>query len=389
MVVWLLSGFFTVPPGHVAFGKRFGKVLSGDMGPGLQWHWQWPVGEADIWPAKFPFRLTIGLTGTNAPAAEKLDPDYTNSVPAVLPGDTNEPPISASESSVNVATANAWHGAGSQLSGKASLAEFLAGDQNFIKILITVTYNISDPYVYHYRVEQPEEMIASAVLSSAREYVAHHVVDDLLSRNRSRMERFILEDAYAHLQGEFVMAEHAGTGHLHRHLPGQKDEHVHVGTNFIHEIESVGITLQSVNLIDIHPPEETIVAFRDVSSAMEDRHRSILDAEKVFTLMIPQAAGNALVETRRATAQADGRILKAGAESTSLSLRAEQLQLAPGVLRDSLWFETMERALAGRETYILPPGVAARDLTLWRQRPERGPLPPAVTNEQFKAKNYP
>jgi uncharacterized protein len=398
LVIWLATGFFTVPPGHVAFGKRFGKIVHDDMGPGFYWCLPQPITHVDVWPAKFPFRLMIGLNQANEIQVESVAVDVPNTAPEELPNGSNQPPASVSSkgSGSGSVNASAWHGAGSLLAQKDSLAEFLAGDQNFVKILITVTYNISDPYIYYYEVDRPQEMIASAVLSSAREYVAHNVVDDLLSRNRRLMEKFIMEDAHEHLQGLTIRTEHAGSGHMHEHVerhsslvPRQDEQHVHVGTKFSDEIESVGITLQSVNLIDIHPPEETIVAFRDVSSAMEDKHRSILEAEKVFTLMIPQATGNALVETKRAVAKADGRREKAAAESVSLQMRAGEVAKARGVLQDALWFETMERALTGRETFILPPGVAARDLTIWRTRPPAQPKNSSVTNEQIKAKNYP
>lgn len=367
-LVYLATGFFTVPPGHVGYGKLFGRIKWKDMTPGLHYLPPGPFVKVDVWPTKHPFRLTIGLTG--------VEVDPTNETVATAVKGMNVVVAKEGKPVAGSGGASSWHVSGSSMAQKKSSAEFLAGDQNFIKILITVVYNIVDPYRYYYRVENPDQMIASAVQSAAREYVAQNVVDDLLSRNRSRMEAFILEDVRAHLHE--TTGGRVDTGASIRAHESGRHEYYRLDADGIHEIPALGVNLQSVNLIDIHPPEETILAFQDVSSAMEDRHSSILEAEKVFTLMIPQAAGNALVEVKTATAKGESRRLTTTSEAKSIIVRAAQVGPDRKLLENVLWFETMERTLTGKETFVLPPGVAARDLTLWRT------MRPKITEKHSK-----
>lgn len=353
--IYLASGFFTVPPGNVAFGKLFGRVVWEQLPPGIHYLPPRPFVKVDIWPVKFPHRLTIGLA---TPPAAGPDSSAANSLAAVQEG----------SGAVSSATAGAaaWHLPGSSLEAKDPLSEFLAGDQNFVKILITIVYHITDPWSYYYQIENPERIISNAVQASAREFVAQNIVDDLLSRKRRLMEEFIMDDLHAHLMDVADMQVHESAdaqSHEVDHL-----DHIHIESELGREIPSVGINIQSVSLIDIHPPEETIVAFRDVSSAMEDRHQSILNAEKVFTLMIPQAVGSARLEILRATAAAAGKGKVAAAVSESISLRASQVSPQRSLMEDVLWFQTVEKAMSGREKFVLPPGTSSKDLILWRSR---------------------
>jgi hypothetical protein len=101
---------------------------------------------------------------------------------------------------------------------------------------------------------------------------------------------------------------------------------------------------------------------------MEDSATSVLNAQKVLTLAIPQASGNARIELDRAMSRGEGQRIEAAAESLAIQQRAQVVAGNPALLQDVLWFETMERSLAGKEQFILPPGTSARDLIIWRSQ---------------------
>ncbi len=353
VIGYLASGIFTVPPGNVGYGKLFGKLVWIGLEPGLHILPPAPFVKVDVWPIKFPHRLTIGLT-------ELMDPSAVGT--PRLSGSTNSMTRvkveAEARSDAGAASSLSLHLPGSPLAQKGQMAEFLTGDQNFISIVITVVYNVVDPYTYYYRVEDPEHVLASVIQSAAHQYVAQSVVSDLISRNRRVMELNIMKNVHFRTRKSTV----AGSGSSH-------NNHFHLGNQTDYELPDLGINLQSVNLIDIHPPEETMAAFRDAASGAEDSQRSVLEAEKTFTLMIPQAAGNAMIEVKTAEASGAGRRLTAAAESKSIVQRAEQIGPDRELLENVLWFETVERALAGKEMFILPPGVSARDLILWRTVP--------------------
>ncbi|MGH8046845.1 MAG: SO_0444 family Cu/Zn efflux transporter [Chthoniobacterales bacterium] len=333
--VWLASGFFIVPTGSVAYGKLFGRVVWRDLGPGLHYLPPRPFAQADIWPVMFPHRLTIGLaTPPSAPANAPQNPDSASSVSA---------------------TAGTWHSPDSPLAQESLSDEYLSGDQDYVEAVITVIYSVTDPYVYFYRVENPGTILEESVRSVVGEYVSRNTEHGLLSRDRPQLEKYVVDDVSAHLGPADKSAGPAGA---------------HPQSNAHHdfEIPSLGITIQSVNVIDIHPPAENLLAFRDASNAMEDSATSVLNAQTVLTLTIPQTTGNARIEQDRAFARGEGQRVEAAAESLAIQQRAVVVAGNPALLQDILWFETMERSLAGKEQFILPPGTSARDLIIWRSQ---------------------
>ena len=64
------------------------------------------------------------------------------------------------------------------------------------------------------------------------------------------------------------------------------------------------IDLIKVNLLDIHPTEETMNAFREISSAQDDRERIITNAQKYLVTLMPKAHGNAAYELEQAKGEA-------------------------------------------------------------------------------------
>jgi membrane protease subunit HflK len=125
--------------------------------------------------------------------------------------------------------------------------------------------------------------------------------------------------------------------------------------------------------VDLHPPQEAVEAFRDVSSAREDKETNIHRAWAILAQEVPRARGRAAVEIARAQAQADAAATVAAGQAEAFVAQAGIYGPYREVLGDVLRFENAERVLAGPEKVIAPPGSAGRNMTLWKDRP---PLPP-------------
>lgn len=347
LLAYLATGLTSVPAGYLGYGKLFGAVRWAALDPGLHFAPPWPIGEIDVLPSTVTHRIIVGLEA-EAAAPENVELDAEPEAP----GTTAPEPASAG---------GTWHGRAPPIAAKSRLAEFLAGDENFIRLLVAVHYRIPDPYAFYYLADDAEDIIAHGVQATAREYIAGSRMDDLLSRDRTEIEHFILNDLREHV-GLTTKDLHEGDHTVTEHETGEPD-HDESETG-----GSLGIEVVAVNVIEIHPPPETAAAFREVSSAQEDRETAILEAERSFTLLVPRAFGNAAIEILRSQGLAAGRIMKAEAERTAFIAKAEAVAQARGVLSDLLWLETSERALNGREIFILPPGTDPQSLTLWRAR---------------------
>lgn len=138
-----------------------------------------------------------------------------------------------------------------------------------------------------------------------------------------------------------------------------------------------GVRVLSVHVVDIHPPQEAVSAFRDVSSAREERETRIHGARERLAREVPLARGQAAKDLAKARSAAEARRVLAGGRSRGFSARAASFAGHPALLRHLLWLESAERVLAGRRKFIVPPRTAGRGVTLWEDRPRV--LPPGTT----------
>ena len=71
LVIWLVTGFYSVQPGEIAVVKLFGK-LNSEQGPGLHWFPNGPVGSKQIVFVEEVKRLELGFRGGQSVPDESL-----------------------------------------------------------------------------------------------------------------------------------------------------------------------------------------------------------------------------------------------------------------------------------------------------------------------------
>ena len=281
LVLFLGSGFTTVPPGSVGYGRLFGEVWWRDLPPGLHYLAPRPFVKVDKWPVR-----------------------EVKSIMCDTPGD------------------------------------YVSGDLNLLSLTVNVQYRVEDPYVYHYRTTDPEAIISDVVRAHVRAFVSARDLEQLLNVHRVTLEQHITESFH---------------------------HEVHLSNPVLKTVDLV-----KVNLLDINPVAETISAFRDVSSAQEDRERIIVNAQRFLVALTPQAHGNAAWEVEQADGEAYRKVTTSEAEAEAISRVAEAVRKAPGVLRNMLWREKLETALAGNPKIIVPNKKSLEKVALWKRRPAQG-----------------
>ncbi|MGH7187010.1 MAG: protease modulator HflK, partial [Pseudomonadota bacterium] len=123
LVIWLMTGFYTVQPDEVGVPLVFGKA-QGTTQPGLNWNWPTPLGNVAKPKVTAVNRIEIG---------GRSDGTASDSVQA------------------------------------ESL--MLTGDENIIDIRFNVQWQISDPYKYLFNISDPESTIKSVAEAAMREII--------------------------------------------------------------------------------------------------------------------------------------------------------------------------------------------------------------------------
>ncbi len=276
VAAFLISGFTVVRPGEVGYGRLFGAVAWRDLPPGLHYLAPWPLARADKWPVLEVKSVTTGQAG-----------------------------------------------------------EYLTGDVNLMSMSLNVQYRVRDPFVYHYRMANPEQVISDNIRKELRRFVAGRTLDNLLN-----VERPLLQ---AHIESVFE-----------KRLPG--------GDAALLD----AIDLVKVNLLSVNPVDGAMNSFREVSSSQDDRERIIVNAQRLTVTLIPRAHGNAVYEVEQAKGEATRRTVTSAAESDAIRRVAGAVRGAPEVLHNMLWREKLETSLAGRSKIIVPSQETLNKVALWK-----------------------
>jgi hypothetical protein len=164
----------------------------------------------------------------------------------------------------------------------------ITGDNNLLEVQATVRYTIRDPRVFLFEVGEPEKVLRNAAESALREVVAGRGMAALLTADRGRFGRLVRE----RLEGRCEASRPGG----------------------------LGIRIEGVSLHDLHPPQEVVQAYHEVTRAMERRDRMVNDAN-ADRLRREREQEARSKETVR-TAEAEGHEMKRNAEALNYAFCA-------------------------------------------------------------------
>ena len=204
-------------------------------------------------------------------------------------------------------------------------ALMLTKDENIVDISFVVQYKIKSAEDYLFNIDSTHALktVRDVAEASIREVIGRTNIDDVLTNKKAEVE--------------------IETQQL---IQSTLDEY------------KAGISVATVKLQDVQPPERVIKEFKDVASAREDRERAKNEAEAYANDIIPKARGEAKKRVLDAEAYAQERIDQAKGEADRFDKLLAAYKASPEVVRKRLYLETMEDVLAKTDKVLIDGNTA-------------------------------
>jgi membrane protease subunit HflK len=198
----------------------------------------------------------------------------------------------------------------------------LTADHNIVQPAAVLKYHIADPVAWALRIVAPEAVVRDAVVSALTQTLGEMTIDAVLVDGQKPLAAQAIRRAQARLDA-------AGPW----------------------------VQLLALEFTALRPPPQVARDFDAVQSAFVERKTLVDEARSYREQALPQAAADAQGRVRQAEAdEAAGLAQARGAAATFVAIR-EEYRRNPRVVRQRLYREAMERALAtvgGR--ILVPPG---------------------------------
>ena len=223
----------------------------------------------------------------------------------------------------------------------------LTGDQNMIELNAAVHYQVEHPDAFLFRQLDGDSTVREAAESVIHGVTATTPLDDVLTTGRQTVERKTLVE-----------------------LQRRMDKY------------EAGVRVLEVKLEDVHPSQEVVDAFREVSAAFEEKNRLINEAQGYRSETVALARGNAKAMVQNANAYTLGRTNRAEGDAGRFNQAELAYREAPGPTQTRLYLETMEQVLPGKKKLILDSGRGRRHLVLLEDGLEIAPPGAAIPGSQ-------
>jgi Cu+-exporting ATPase len=296
-----LSGLTVIAPDEIGIVRRFGRVLPEDLEPGPHWRWPWPVETVSRVQRQRVFTVEVGFR--------------------TIPG---------SGTALTTRTWASTH-AGDGLLRMPDEAVMITGDGNLLELQCSVRYVIRNPRAYLFETPDPAPLVRSAAESVLRETVAGRSFADLLTIDRGLFQQQALQRLRERCRD--------------------------------YGAEGMGIELEGLALHDLHPPQEVVNAYHDVTRAMEQRDRRINDAEAERLRQERAQMAATTAEIRVAQAARVQTVQMAQAQQAAFLARHQARSTLPWREEWRLFCQAGQGVLRGR-----PPLVLAGDYLQRRKR---------------------
>lgn len=201
----------------------------------------------------------------------------------------------------------------------------LTGDENIVSVEMVVQYKVSSVTDALFNVRglgafesSNDGLIHDACEAALRQVVGRHGIDEVLTEGKLLVQTEIQEK----LQELF-------------------------------NVYQCGLTVETVQLQSVGPPEQVDAAFKDVASAKEDREKLVNEARGYQNDIIPKARGEAERMLKEAEAYTVERVRRAQGDADRFGAVYAEYIKAPDVTERRLYIETMERILPKIQKYIV------------------------------------
>ena len=197
-------------------------------------------------------------------------------------------------------------------------SRMLTGDSNIVDVLVNVQWLVSDAKDFSFNVATPDIVIKTTVESVVRQVVGRNTLAYISESGRSDIERQVKKAAQEILDSY-----------------------------------GSGVVIQNVVFGKIDPHPLVVDAYRDVTTARNDRAKLENQAEAYRNTVVPEAEGQAARIVAEAEAYREKVIREAEGEAQRFLSVYGEYKRAPDVTRRRLYFEAMEEVLEGTPKIIL------------------------------------
>ena len=196
----------------------------------------------------------------------------------------------------------------------------LTGDENIVDIDSIVQWQIDPalPENYVFNIQDPPGTVKAVAEGAMREIIGRRNIQPVLTTDRSAIETEVRQ----------LMQDTLNT-------------------------YNAGVQIRLVQLQKVDPPQQVIDAFRDVQAARADQERLRNEAQTYANRVVPEARGRAAQLTQSAEAYKEQTVAEAYGQASRFNAVYEQYKNAPGVTRERLFLETMERVFGGTDKIII------------------------------------
>ena len=256
VIAWGLTGLYRVDQAERGVVQKFGAYTRTTL-PGLRWHLPFPIETVDI---------------------------------------------------VNIEAVNDYR----------FQTEMLTADEQYVFIDMVVQYRRTDPYLFSFKVEDPEATLQDVTESALRGVVGTSSMELLIGERRAQIPLRTQDEL------QKTLADYGA-----------------------------GITVTSINLSVIDYPESVQEAVDDTQKARNDRDRYKLEATTYANDIIPRARGAAQRVLQDAEAYRQRVIADAEGDASRFLALLTEYKKAPRVTRDRLYIEAIEEVYGKSNKVII------------------------------------
>ena len=196
----------------------------------------------------------------------------------------------------------------------------LTGDENIVDVDVSVFWLVKTGGAgdYLFNIQNPEGTVKAVAESAMREVIGRSEIQPILTGARQGIETAVHEL-------------------MQRVLDGYQ----------------AGIQITQVQMQKVDPPSQVIDSFRDVQAARADLERAQNEAQTYANRVVPEARGRAAQIQQSAEAYREQTVAEATGQAARFSKVYDEYKKAPGVTRQRLYLETMERVFGGTDKVLL------------------------------------
>jgi len=224
-------------------------------------------------------------------------------------------------------------------------SQMLTGDEQIIDVDFSVTWRVADAAKFLFATRDPQAAVKDVAESAMREVVGKTQLQPIISTGRGQVQQQTAEL-------------------MQRTLDSW----------------GAGISIVEVQIRSAGPPQEVVAAFREVNNAQQDADSAENEANTYRNRVVNEAKGDAARITQAAQAYREQAVREATGEAARFNQIYTEYRRAPGVTRDRLYIETMQRILQSSNKVVIDAKGATAPIILPPDvfRPKAQPAPPVV-----------